>query len=107
VSEQEQISAEIQPTPNHAELAARQLQQLGFRVLHIGPTISVDGPRFLWEQTFHIGFQLRRKQTMAGVPESEVTFYQPTTDVVSVPENLRDVVAEVSFVEPPEFFSSG
>jgi hypothetical protein len=99
------ISAEIEPASNQAQQAARALQQLGFRVLHIGLTISVQAPRALWEQTFGVSFETRRKTTISGVEDSEVIYYKPTTDVVSIPATFRDIIAGVYFVEPPEFHS--
>lgn len=100
---QDLVSAEIAPVPNQANQAALALQRLGFRILHIGPTISVQAPRSLWESTFNVSFQAERKTTLAET-DSEVTYLRADTADLVIPEALGGVVAEVIFVEPPEFF---
>jgi hypothetical protein len=97
------ISAEIEPRPNEATRAAQALQRLGFRVLHIGPTISVQGPQRLWESTFSVSFKQERKKVSSEI-DSEVSFPRPQTDLIPVPLALQDLIASVAFVEPPEWF---
>lgn len=65
------ISAEIEPIPNQVNQAASALQRLGFRILHIGPTISVQGPQSLWESTFHVSFEPRKKTVLPEVEGRE------------------------------------
>lgn len=101
------IAAEIEPQPDRARQAAAAMQRLGFRVLHIGPTISVQGPQPLWEATFNVAFQPQRKRVVAEIEEGgEVTYQQAITEHLRIPEGLRDLLAAVMFVEPPEFFST-
>lgn len=97
------ISAEIRPLPNQARHAALALQRLGFRILHIGPTISVQGPQSLWTSTFNVSFEPQKKTILAEV-EGEVTYHRALVEDMRVPTELQDVVAEVMFVEPPEFY---
>lgn len=55
------ISAEIEPMPNKANQAAIALQRMGFKVLHIGLTISVQGPQSLCESIFNVSFETRKR----------------------------------------------
>ena len=97
------IPAEIEPLPHRANQAALALQRLGFRILHIGATISVQAPRSLWESTFNVSFTEEKKTVMAEI-ESEVTYLRAVTDNLVIPEGLESLISEVMFVEPPEFY---
>ncbi len=98
------ISAEIVPFPNQANQAAVALQRLGFRILHVGPTISVQGPQSLCVSTFNVSFEPEKKTVLAEMEESEVTYKKAFVADMRVPEELQHLVAEVMFVEPPEFY---
>ncbi len=100
---QRPISAEIEPLPNQSNQAALALQRLGFRILHIGPTISVEGPRSLWETTFNVTFEEVQKTVMPEI-DQQVTYLRAITDDLVIPENLASVVSDVMFVEPPDFY---
>ncbi|MDJ0694175.1 hypothetical protein [Mastigocoleus sp. MO_188.B34] len=103
VMPQNLISAEIEPLPNQANKAALALQRLGFKILHIGSTISVQAPRSLWESTFNVSFQQEKKTVIAEIG-SEVTYLRAVTDNLTIPEGLESLISEVMFVEPPEFY---
>lgn len=77
----DRVSAEVWPHPGKARSAAAALQDLGFRVLHIGETVSVDAPAPLWAQVF--------KSTS-------------TSGETSIPEALHEWVREISLVKPPD-----
>lgn len=98
------ISAEIEPLPNQANRAALALQRLGFRILNIGPTISVQGPQSLWVSTFNVSFKLKKKTAVAEEEEGEVTYKKAWVEGMRVPTELQNLIAEVMFVEPPEFY---
>lgn len=100
---QSPISAEIEPLPNQSNQAALALQRLGFRILHIGPTISVEGSRSLWEATFNVTFEEAQKTVMPEI-DQQVIYLRAVTDDLVIPENLTSVVSEVIFVEPPDFY---
>ncbi len=100
------ISAEIEPLPNQANHAALALQRLGFRILHIGPTISVQGPRSLWESTFNVSFEPKKKTVVAEVVGGEVTYPKALTENMRIPPELQNLVTEVMFVEPPELLGA-
>ena len=98
------ISAEVKPTQGKSQQAALALQRLGLRVLHIGPTISVEGRQSIWEAQFHVTFETRKKPVMQEIPEREVTYQKAMTESLSLPSELEGLIADVMFVEPPEFF---
>lgn len=98
------ISAEITPPPNQANQAALAMQRLGFRILHIGPTISVQGPQLLWESTFNVSFEPHQKTIIAEVEGGVVTYQKALTESMRLPPELQTLIEEVVFVEPPEFY---
>jgi len=98
------ISAEIEPSPNNARQAASALQRLGFRILRVGTTISVDGPESLWSTVFGVDFVTRPKTTTAEAAGSQITYRKALTEHPKIPPDLRPFIAEVMFVEPPEFY---
>ena len=100
------ISAEIEPSPNNARQAASMLQRLGFRILHIGTTISVEGPESLWSTVFGVSFATRTKTTIAEVAGGEITYRKALTENPKIPPDLQPFILEVMFVEPPEFYQT-
>ena len=97
------ISAEIKALPNRTTQAAMALQRLGFRILHLRSTISVQASQSLWESTFNVAFEARRKAVLPGGEGIELSYMKALTDKLHVPESLQELVAEVMFTEPPEF----
>ncbi len=97
------ISGEIEPCANQAARAAKTLQQLGFRILHIGPTISVQGAQRLWESTFSMRFQFKRKRTSTET-QAEAVYPQAQPDPVSIPLTFQGLIRSIAIVEPPEWF---
>jgi hypothetical protein len=97
------ISAEIQPRPDQHHQAALALQQLGFRILHIGPTISVQASQSRWESTFNVSFEEVTTPSIAEIG-SETTYSRAITEDLEIPAELAELIEEVMFVEPPEFF---
>jgi hypothetical protein len=98
------ISAEIESLPNQAKQAALALQRLGFRILHIGPTISVEGQQSLWESTFNVSFEPQKKTVLAEMEKGEVTYQKAQIENIHFPKELQGLIAEVMFVEPPELY---
>lgn len=97
------ISAEIEPLPNKSKQAALELQRLGFKILRVDKTISVQAPRSLWESTFNVSFKEENKTVMAEI-EAEKTYSRAVTDSLIIPEKLESSISEVMFIEPPEFY---
>jgi len=98
------VLAEVEPLPDEANRAALALQQLGFRIMHIGPTISVQGPKSLWESLFNVSFEPRTNTSVAEIKGSEVDYEKALVTDMRVPRELQDLVSEVTFMEPPEFY---
>lgn len=96
------VAAEIEYRSEKKITAARALQQRGFQLLAVGTTISVQAPAELWTSTFGVSFESRTKQVAEGTTS---TYLQPATDRVDIPADLRTVIAQVLFVQPPEFFA--
>jgi hypothetical protein len=99
----EVIAAEARPRPERATQAARALQRLGFRVFHVGATISIQGSQALWETVFGVSFTPRSEA-------AEDTGFFPSLPpaavegTLRVPPELEGLIDEVTFVHPPEFF---
>ena len=66
------------PLAGQARQAAAALQEYGFRVLHLGATISVEAPEAVWLRVFG--------DTMQDIPDS-----------------LRELVADAAPAVPPDF----
>jgi len=98
------VSGEIKPLPNQARQAALALQRKGFQILHIGPTISVQGSQSLWESVFSVSFESRKKTVLAELEKGEVTYQKAMTEGMHIPAELKEMIEEVAFVEPSELF---
>lgn len=99
------ISAEVTPQPGQATRAARALQRLGFRILHIGITLSVQAPASLWRSVFGVSFT-RQKRTDPLTGKPLPALLKARIDALRIPTDLEDLIEAVAFVEPPEFFST-
>jgi len=97
------IAAEVEPMPERAMQAAQALQQQGFRVLHVGPTISVEAKESLWRTTFGCAFETVTR-TVSRETGQTVSCRRFAGDDVTIPEALHTVIRSVAFVEPPELF---
>jgi hypothetical protein len=98
------ISAEIEPQPGAAREAALALQRMGFRVLHIGTTISVEASVEVWASAFGVSFEPTQKETLSLLPEHRVDYMKPLSSTVAIPEDLQPLVSSIAFAEPPELF---
>lgn len=97
------ISGEITPCPHQAARTAKTLQQIGFRILHIGATISVQGAQRLWESTFSMRFHPESKRTSADIG-AESLYPRPDHDPVAIPGQLQGLIESIAIAEPPEWF---
>jgi hypothetical protein len=98
------VAAEIVPLPEQAQSAAKALQQLGFRVLRIDSHVSVEAPERLWKKVFKVSFKRKNKRRFEASSSSSMEFGVPEEDSPTIPDSLRELIAEVIFVQPPEFF---
>lgn len=99
-----QIGAEVVPLPGRAVEAAKALQKLGLKVLHVGNTsVSVQGPESVWRENFPVTFAPASKSQLP-LPGGAAPYPRPTQDPVPVPVGLAELISAVAFVEPPEYF---
>lgn len=97
------IAAEVTPHSGQAQQAARALQGLGFRVLHIGSTIAVQAPQTLWRETFGVRFTRQNKIVLKETGLSRA-YPAPRPETLQIPPALKDWIADIAFVVPPEWF---
>ena len=97
------------PRAGAAQKAARILQDVGFRILHVGVfSISGEAPKDLWEGTFSTEVK------KASVPVSDThfefgerTFLTNVADApFEIPEKLTALVEKAYPQKPPTFFES-
>lgn len=98
------ISAEIETKPGQHRKAAAALDKLGFKILYLGPTLSVEGSRLLFESTFQVSIEEMKRPSRPPRsgdlrPESAVSGI-----TLRVPEKLAAYIEAVHIQEPPEFF---
>lgn len=98
----EGIAAEVLPTAaQHTTPAVTALQERGFRVLHVGMSISVQAPRRVWEETFGVVFTPHTTTVQAQL-DRQVTYQRADPESVRVPADLQSLIADVAFAEPPD-----
>lgn len=89
--------------PQQATRAAKALQHRGFRVLHVGDSISVEAPASRWETTFGVAFVSHRKAVQKALGR-QVRYLRADPSSVHVPADLAELIADVAFTEPPELY---
>ena len=88
---------EFAPAPETVAKATTRLQQLGFTVVHTGVTLTILGGKKLFEDVFTVQLTLKKDEKTGSV------LVHPKGDI-SIPKSLKNVVEDVVFPEPPEFF---
>ncbi len=86
--------------------ASNELRNLGFRVLQEGPaTISIAGPRKLFQDYFGVRLRKQTTEVMAG---QEAVFYtppgEPAEQLLQAKGELSDLIEGVAMAEPPILF---
>jgi hypothetical protein len=98
------IAAEVLPLLKQSHKAVVALENLGFRILHIGQTISVEAPESLWRAIFNISFIKQQKIVMPEVGIENMTYLEAVMHDFQIPAQMQDLIADVMFVEPPELY---
>lgn len=98
------ISAEIKPVANYTRRAAIAMQRLGFRILYCGEYISVEGDKSLWASIFNVSFNLQKQDLGSSLIEPEIDHHIFLPYKISIPEQLKDIIEDIVFVEPPVLF---
>lgn len=100
---------EFSTSPELRRRAAIELQALGFRVRHLGTfSISAEGPRQLWEETFQTEVE-RRRQPLATAHRDlgEIAYWSHVANVpFAIPDALQGLVERAYPQRPPIFFES-
>jgi hypothetical protein len=106
------VAAEVEPRPGAERRAAAALAAMGFRILDVGPTISVDAPRELWIRYFGLAPESPRATARPADPAHPAHPADPAgpaprlpveLDEAQLPAELQPLIRAVSFVEPPDF----
>ena len=99
---------QFRPEPDRAVRAARVLEGLGFKVRHIGTfSISAEGPKGLWEQTFGTKVKKESRKLSAAHPElGDVKFWAHIANTpFEIPPSLTHLVDRAYPQLPPLFFA--
>lgn len=97
------LSAEVIPTPGKNTEAAMALQKLGFSILHIGQSITIAGKQKLFEQVFKTKLLKMSKDILPSLPPSTATEFFKPEKPPAIPEELKLLIRDVVFPEPPEY----
>ncbi len=98
------ISAEVMPVASEEIKLARKLQDLGFRVLSLDGTMSVDGSQSLWTSIFGVQFEEQCRPGLAGLLDEPEVYQKALRSTVIIPPNLKELIQDIAFIEPPELY---
>ena len=88
---------EFSPTPQVVAEAIKRLQKLGFTVLQGGVTLTLQGKSTQFEKVFGSKLNLETDESTGNI------IVQPENELI-IPESLQNLVEQVVFPEPPQFF---
>ena len=98
------ISAEVTPVSGEEIKLARKLQDLGFRVLSLDETLSVDGPGSLWASTFGVRLKEQSRPAISGLLDETEVYLKILGSTVAIPPDLKGLIEDIAFIEPPELY---
>jgi serine protease AprX len=99
---------DFQPSRGQGVRAARILEQIGFKVRHIGTfSLSGEGPAELWTKTFRTQLEERREPLSKAHPQLGVVRYfsHVARAPFTVPPQLDNLVERAYPQRPPAFYS--
>lgn len=99
------ITADVTPFENKRAETARAMQVSGFRIISIGESITVAGDLALFESFFNIKLLKKGKDVLPGLTEPAMAEYYEPENAPTIPEGFEFLIRDVTFPEPPEFFS--
>lgn len=88
---------EFSPTPQVVLEATKRLQELGFTVSQGGITLTLQGKSTQFEKVFGSKLNLETDESTGNI------IVKPENELI-IPESLQNVVEQVVFPEPPQFF---
>jgi subtilisin family serine protease len=101
--------SQFSPSVGAPAVAARELQRLGFRILHVGAfSVSGEGPKEIWNEVF--GTEVKRKTLPFSYTHPELgerTYLSHESGIpFEIPEELEGLVERAYPQKPPTFFES-
>jgi len=100
------ITADVIPFENKSAETAKALQQSGFRIVSIGESITVAGDLALFEGFFNIKLIKKSKDALPGLEVQAISEYYKPEDAPTIPAGFEFLIRDITFPEPPEFFST-
>jgi hypothetical protein len=98
------ITSEIIPKANKGRQASIALQKAGFKVLSVSFSITIGGEAELFEKVFRTKLIKIVKDVLPSIPGgAEEEYYKPEK-VPVIPDEFKDLVEEILFPEPPEYY---
>lgn len=97
------------PPAGRGKQVATRLQELGFRIRHIGTySVSGEGPADLWEEVFDTHVERRTDPISEAHPKAgKVSYWSHVADTpFTLPEELEGLVDRIYPQRPPTFFTS-
>jgi hypothetical protein len=88
---------EFEPAPETIVKATACFQQLGFTVVHTGVTLTILGRKELFEDVFTVQLTLKKDEKTGSI-------IVHCKGDITIPKSLKNIVEDVVFPEPPEFF---
>lgn len=99
----ETLSAEVTLTkPDAMPIAAKLLQERGFRILYFGKTITVEADVTLWSDVFGAQFYPHTTQVQEQ-PHNQVQYLRVDPTSVRIPQPWAHLINDVAFAEPPQW----
>jgi len=99
----------FKPPKGAGRKAALVLQELGFRVRHVGTySVSGEGPRRLWEKVFHTQVEMRTQPRSKAHPDAgKISYWSHIANTpFRIPPALEPFVERAYPQLPPTFFES-
>ncbi|MFW9897073.1 MAG: hypothetical protein ACFFD7_14805 [Candidatus Thorarchaeota archaeon] len=98
------ITAEVICFPNKINETALILQNVGFKILYLGETLTIGGDQNIYESTFKIKLLKKSKSTIPDLSNHTKTeFFEPEKHII-IPDVYKSLIKDLIFAEPPEFF---
>jgi hypothetical protein len=94
--------------PNDVRAAEHELRKLGFTIAVAGPiSISISGPRRLFEEVFGVRLQRRRTKVLGNHEVEYFEVAEGANRLLRPPENLRPLIEGVVLTRPPTLLQVG
>lgn len=102
------LSFHVLPSAQGIEQAEQRLRERGFTQIkqgHDGRYLQVVAPKLQVERALNVALVERRRQVQVG-PVKRMVTYVEMAEGATIPDSLRDVIAEIIFPLPPNYHGS-